>query len=54
MILDASAVIAIFFQEPEYQVLLAKLAAAEQVGIGAPTLVECTSAQRCSQAVNRL
>ena len=42
MILDASAVVAIFFQEPEYKVLLTKLAAAEWVGIGAPTLVECS------------
>jgi ribonuclease VapC len=38
MILDASAV----FQEPEYKVLLTKLTAAEWVGIGAPTLVECS------------
>lgn len=42
MILDTSAVVAIFFQEAEYKVLLTKLAAAEWVGIGAPTLVECS------------
>jgi ribonuclease VapC len=42
MILDSSAVIAIFFQEPEYNRLLTKLATAEWVGIGAPTLVECS------------
>jgi ribonuclease VapC len=42
MILDSSAVVAIFFQEPEHELLLTKLAAAEWVGIGAPTLVECS------------
>jgi len=41
MILDSSAVVALFFQEPGHEDLLAKLAAAEQVGIGAPTLAEC-------------
>lgn len=42
MILDASAVAAIIFQEPGYETVLAKLATAVEVGIGAPTLVECS------------
>jgi ribonuclease VapC len=42
MILDSSAVVAIFFQESGYKQLLAKLGTPEQVGIGAPTLVECS------------
>ena len=41
MILDSSAVVAIFFQEPGYESLVEKLATANGVGIGAPTLVEC-------------
>jgi len=41
MILDSSAIVAIFFQEPQYETLLQKLAEAQVVGIGAPTLVEC-------------
>ncbi|MBN1314007.1 MAG: type II toxin-antitoxin system VapC family toxin [Anaerolineales bacterium] len=41
MILDSSAIIAIFFQEPGYEALIKKIANAEQVGIGAPTCVEC-------------
>lgn len=41
MILDSSAIVAIFFQEAGYDALLAKLMAAQEVGIGAPTLVEC-------------
>ncbi len=41
MILDSSAVVAIFMQEPGYEALLGKLIAAEVVGIGAPTLIEC-------------
>lgn len=41
MILDSSAVVAIFFKEPQYETLLQKLAEAQVVGIGAPTLVEC-------------
>jgi ribonuclease VapC len=42
MILDSSAMVAIFFQEPDYNRLLTKLTTAEWVGIGAPTLVECS------------
>lgn len=40
MILDSSAVVAIFFREPGYEDLVQKLANTEQVGIGAPTVVE--------------
>ncbi len=40
MILDSSAVVAIFCEEPGHEVLLAKLGAAETVGIGAPSLAE--------------
>lgn len=41
MILDSSAVVAMFFQEPGYEGLVQKLASVEQAGIGAPTLAEC-------------
>jgi ribonuclease VapC len=41
MILDSSAVVAILFQEPGYEVVLDKLVTAVEVGMGAPTLVEC-------------
>ena len=41
MIVDSSAVVAIFFQEPGYELLMEKVADATQIGIGAPTLVEC-------------
>ena len=40
MILDSSALVAIIFQEPGYEILLKKLADAETIGIGTPTLVE--------------
>lgn len=40
MIVDSSALIAIIFQEPGYEVLGAKLAEAGSVGIGTPTLAE--------------
>lgn len=40
MILDASAVVAILLKEPGWDLILQKLAAEEQVGIGVPTLVE--------------
>lgn len=42
MILDSSAIVAILFQEPGYEELLQKLVTAVEVGIGAPTLVECS------------
>jgi len=41
MIVDTSAIIAIFFQETGYQELLQKLFLVQETGIGAPTLVEC-------------
>ncbi len=41
MIVDTSAIIAILFQEPGYEILKDKLDAVEEAGIGAPTLVEC-------------
>lgn len=41
MIVDTSAIIAILFQEPGYETLKNKLEAINDVGIGAPTLVEC-------------
>ena len=41
MIVDSSAIVAIFFQEPGYEALISKLANAGEAGIGAPTLVEC-------------
>lgn len=40
MIVDTSALMAVIFQEPGYEDLISKLAAAEVVGIGAPTLTE--------------
>ncbi len=40
MIVDASALIAILFDEPGSDPLLQKLVAASSVGIGAPTLAE--------------
>jgi uncharacterized protein with PIN domain len=41
MILDSSAIIALFFQEPGYEQLAEKLANATFVGISSATLVEC-------------
>ncbi len=41
MIVDTSAVLAIFFQEPGYEEVAFKIAKAGEVGMGAPTLVEC-------------
>jgi ribonuclease VapC len=40
MIIDTSAIIAIVFKEPGYQQLIDKLAEAEYLGIGTPTLAE--------------
>jgi ribonuclease VapC len=40
LILDTSAVVAVFFQEPGFEQLLAKISDASVVAIGAPTLVE--------------
>ncbi|GIV80256.1 MAG: ribonuclease VapC [Litorilinea sp.] len=41
MILDSSAVVAIFLQEPGYEQMLQKVMSVETAGIGAATLVEC-------------
>jgi ribonuclease VapC len=40
VILDSSAVIAIIFREPGFEKLVVKMARAEAIGIGAPTLAE--------------
>jgi len=40
LILDSSAIVAIFVREPGYEFLQAKLEAGSTRGIGAPTLVE--------------
>ena len=40
MILDTSAIIAILLQEPEYESLRARLAAAPALGVGTPALLE--------------
>ena len=40
MILDASALIAIALDEPEREMLVAKINAADVIAVGAPTLVE--------------
>lgn len=40
MIVDTSALLAILFQEPGFEVLVEKLVAAKQVAVGAPTLAE--------------
>ena len=48
MIVDASAIIAILLKEPGYEDIRDRLAASEQVGIGAPTVVE-SSLVLCSR-----
>jgi ribonuclease VapC len=40
MIIDSSALVAVTFQEPGYEDLISKLAAAPSAGIGTPTLTE--------------
>lgn len=40
MIIDSSAIVAILRQEPDHALLEERLAEADHVGIGAPTLVE--------------
>jgi ribonuclease VapC len=40
VILDTSAILAVFFGEPEREELLDKIGAAAVVGVGAPTLAE--------------
>ena len=41
MIVDASAILAIFFQESGFEEIFHKLINASEAAIGAPTLVEC-------------
>lgn len=41
MIVDTSAVMAVFFQEPGFEDIVNELIQADNAGIGAPTLVEC-------------
>lgn len=40
MILDSSAIVAVLLRQPEHEPLLEHLAAAEILGVGAPTLAE--------------
>ncbi len=40
MIVDSSALLAIFFDEPERDEFIRKIGSAEAVGVGAPTLAE--------------
>lgn len=42
MILDSSAIVAIILQEPNHEILIDKITSTNEIGIGAPTLVECT------------
>ena len=48
MIVDTSAVIAILLKEPGYERLMERLATSEQVGIGAPSVLE-SSIVLCSR-----
>ncbi len=56
MILDASAVVAILLREPDASALAARLAAAERVGIAAPTHLEAgiVLSHRLARGVTRL
>lgn len=40
MILDTSAILAVLLDEPGHEELISRLAAAESIGMGAPTLAE--------------
>lgn len=42
MIIDSSAIVAIFLQEAGYEAIVQKLEAANELGISTPTLVECS------------
>ncbi len=42
MIVDSSAIVAIFFQESGFETLVTKLKNSSEIGIGTPTLVECS------------
>jgi ribonuclease VapC len=48
VIVDSSAIIAILLKEPGYEHLRDRLAAAEQVSVGAPTVAE-SSLVLCSR-----
>jgi ribonuclease VapC len=41
VILDSSAIVAVFLKEPGFDALLQKLASQQNAGIGTPNLVEC-------------
>lgn len=43
MILDSSAIVAIFLKEPGFEAVIEKIAAAAALGIGAPTAAECAT-----------
>lgn len=56
MILDGSALLAVFFREPGYEAVLDKLASSSGVGIGAPTAAElgmvlCARTKRDARAL---
>jgi ribonuclease VapC len=40
MIVDSSALVAVIFQEPDYEIIIDKLMESSATGIGTPTLVE--------------
>ena len=40
MIVDSSALVAVVFQEPGYEIIIDKLVESSAIGIGTPTLVE--------------
>ncbi|MCL4434978.1 MAG: type II toxin-antitoxin system VapC family toxin [Actinobacteria bacterium] len=40
MIVDSSALVAVIFQEPDYEIIIDKLVESSATGIGTPTLVE--------------
>ena len=40
MIVDSSAIVAVFFKEPGYDIIVKKLETSQFTGIGTPTLVE--------------
>lgn len=54
MILDSSAIVAIFFAEPGSAELLDRLGQAARVAVGAPTLAETTSLLWCVRNSQRL
>ncbi|MDA8071120.1 MAG: type II toxin-antitoxin system VapC family toxin [Actinomycetota bacterium] len=40
MIVDSSALVAVVFQEPDYELIIDKLVKSNATGVGTPTLVE--------------